>query len=157
MEAQVVVIQEHKRELATGYDLDCTFKDENGVQHRAHVRVLAKQHMLPGSLPAETVRVLTARGEGQNLIRLRYDPRLPERAWIDGLGWQDENGIYWVSVAVTAFQAGLTAVFLLLLTPGSSGGMWPWWADIYKVLPLVAEAFMMLLMGLIDRIMDSVS
>ena len=156
-EAQVFAIQEHKRPAATGYDLDCTFRDEAGAPHQAHLRVLAAHHVLPATLPAEPARVLSARGEGQNMIRIRYDPRLPARAWIDGLGWEDENGLYWFSVGTSLLQAAATAVFLLLLRGHSASGVWPWWWDIYKVLPLAAETFCMLSMGLIDRLMDSLA
>ena len=77
------------------------------------------------------------------MIRIRYDLRLPERAWI--------------SVGTAVLQAAVTALFLLFLRRYSASGVWPWWWDIYKVLPLAAETFCMLAMGLIDRLMDSLA
>jgi hypothetical protein len=156
-EAQVFAITEHKRPEATGYDLDCTFRDEAGTPHQTHLRVLASHHVLPATLPAEAARVLSLRGEGQNIIRIRHDLRLPERAWIDGLGWEDENGLYWFSVGTSVLQAAVTALFLLFLSRYSASGVWPWWWDIYKVLPLAVETFCLLAMGLIDRLMDSLA
>jgi hypothetical protein len=153
-EAQVIAIQEHRRPDATGYELDCRFKDEAGQPHEAHLRVLAEHHVLPSALPPAAVRVLSGRGEEQGSIPIRYDAQFPARAWIDGLGWDDENGIYWFSLGTSALQGGVIAVFLLSLGRHSGGGMWPWWWDTYKVLPLVAETFCLLMMGLIDRMMD---
>ncbi len=156
-EAQVVAIQQHRRPAATGYDLECTFKDATGARHEAHLRVLATHHQLPTALPVDAVRVLSTRATDQRSIRIRYDPRLPERAWIDGLGWEDENGLYWFSIGTACLQAALTAIFLLLLRPLSAVSAWPWWWDIYKVVPLAAEIVCMLGMGFIDRLVDSLA
>lgn len=153
--AQVTALKVHERPAATGYDLDCSFRDQAGMAHQAHMRVLAPHHRLPSALPPEVVRVLEARGEGPKVIRIRYDPRLPARAWIDGLGWEDENGLYWFSVGTACLQAGAIAIFLLVLKGRTTGDTWPWWWDTYKALPLAAETFCMLAMGLIDRVMDS--
>jgi hypothetical protein len=157
--AQVSAIQVHKRPEATGYDVDCHFRDESGAGHAAHVRVLAHRHEFPAGLPGAAIAVLSSSGTGAKAIPIRYDPSLPERAWIDGLGWQDENGLYWFSLGALALQAGLTALFLLLLaTPRrSTAGSLPWWWDAYKALPLAVESFLMLGMGLIDRFMDWLS
>ena len=153
-DAQVMALKVHQRLAATGYDLYCAFRDQAEVAHKAHMRVLATHHILPTTLPAEAARVLEVRGEGPKVIRIRYDPRLPARAWIDGLGWEDVNGLYWFSVGTACLQAGAIAIFLLALKGRTTGNTWPWWWDTYKILPLAAETFCMLAMGLIDRAMD---
>jgi hypothetical protein len=158
-EAQVVKVVEHRRREATVYELDCAFRDAGGAPHEAHVRVRAEHHELPAGLPAEAARMLEGRGQHQSehVIPIRYDPQFPARAWVNGLGWEDENGLYWFSVGVLCVQAAVMGVFFLLLVPFSSKGEWPWWWDMYKVLPLAAETFCMLMMGLIDRLMDSLT
>lgn len=151
--ARVTAIQEHRRELATGYDLECEFPDTAGVRHTAHLRVYADRHVIPAPVAA----LLQAPPDSRPPVHIRYDPRLPARAWVDGLGWNDENGLYWLSISISALQAGVTLVWFLLLCQAArvGRGEWPWWWDIYKALPLAAETFCMLVMGLIDRIMDS--
>lgn len=154
-EGQVLAIQEHKRPVATGYGLDCRFKDESGQQHETHLRIFAEQHLLPKGLPDSVTNILKSRDIHGNPIPVRYDPQFPVRAWIDGMGWEDENGFYWVSIGILLVQAGATTIFLLQLGKRSANGIWPWWWDIYKALPLGAEALILLGMGLIDRLMDS--
>lgn len=154
-EAQVLAIQERKRGLATWYELECSFKDNTDLLQTAHLRVEAKNHVLPATTPSETVQVLTSHGRSQNVIRIRYDPQFPHRAWIDGLGWDDGNRIYWFSLLTLFFQAWVTALFLLLLKRHTTREFLPWWWDIYKVLPLASGAFWLFAMGLIDRLLDS--
>ncbi|HSU56777.1 MAG TPA: DUF3592 domain-containing protein [Candidatus Dormibacteraeota bacterium] len=156
-QAEVFAIQVHKRELATGYDLDCRFKDELGIQHQAHLRVLAKRHEMPSGLPYPAARLLEGASDADHHIPIRYDPRLPERAWINGLGWEDENGLYWFSVGTLLLQGGLVLLFLLLLPRSPRDRTLPWWWDMYKAVPIAAEAFCMLAMGLIDRLADKLN
>jgi hypothetical protein len=153
--AQVISVKVHKRELATEYELECSFRDKSGTPHQAHFRVHADKHEMPGTLPPETAGVIRNGGHGK--IGIRYDQTHPERAWIDGLGWHDENGIYWISIGNICLQGATSLLFLLLLTKFSTTGAWPWWSDIYKILPLTAETFCMFAMGIIDRLMDSLS
>ena len=157
-QAEVSAIQVHKRELADWYDLDSMFVDASGVRHKAHLRVQAKDHVFSSTLRKEAVRVLSQpeRAVGKD-FPIRYDPRFPARAWIEGVGWDDGNNLYWFSIGTSLLQAGAMAVFLLMLRARTVHGQWPWWWDVYKILPLGAEAFCMLMMGLIDRFMDSLS
>ena len=153
-DAHVIAIKEKKRSAARWYELDCTFKDQAGTSHKTHLSVQAKKHVLPSQLPIEAIRLLEVPNHAPRMIPIRYDPRHPARAWIDGAGWHNDNGLYWFSLLTLLFQTILTALFLLLLN-AYRGSLFPWWWDIYKALPLAVEAFWMLIMGLIDRMMDS--
>jgi hypothetical protein len=158
--AEITAIQVHRRELADWYDLDSTFTDAAGIRHKAHLRVEANRHVFSGKLPAEAIQVLshpeTAVGK---LVPIRYDTRFPPRAWIDKQGWDDGNKLYWFSIGTSCLQTAVTGLFFLLLYPARKAmqGGWPWWRDLYKMLPLASEAFCMLMMGLIDRLMDSLN
>lgn len=49
----------------------------------------------------------------------------------------------------------LCAIFLLQLHQARSRqDSWPWWWNLYKLLPLAAEMLLMLGAGLIDRALD---
>ncbi len=150
-EARVISVQERKRELATWYELECSFTNEFGIREQVHLRINAKNHEMPAALQPSAAAVVR---EGRGNIQIRYDPKFPARAWIDGLGWEDEDGIYWFSLAVLFFQSILLGLFLLCLKGFSLRGCLPWWWDIYKVIPLAVEAFWMLVIGLIDRWID---
>jgi hypothetical protein len=152
--AEVVALYETKRELATWYELECRFRDRAGVSRQAHVRVEAWHHVLPPALPVAVARMLVKGKPGQAPIPLRYDPSFPARAWVDGLGWEDDNGLYWFSLLVLFFQAILGALFVLLLVQHTVGGVLPWWWGTFRVLPLAVEAFWLLAAGLIDRVLD---
>jgi hypothetical protein len=154
-EARVTAVREIKRSAATWYELECSFKDNAGLLHETHLRAEAEHHVLPTTLPPETVQVLTSHGHNQNLIRIRYDPEFPARAWIDGLGWDDGNRIYWFSLLALFFQAIVTAIFLLQLMKHATRDFLPWWWDIYKILPLASGAFWLFTFGLIDHLLDS--
>ncbi|MFO1486999.1 MAG: hypothetical protein U1F65_00840 [Verrucomicrobiota bacterium] len=116
-EAEVVKIQEHKRPLATGYDLNCQFKDQFGQVWQTHLRVLASRQEFPTGLPVEMVRMLQSKGKDLGSIRIRYDSNFPARTWIDGVGWEDENGIYWVSISLIGLQAVVTLLFFFVPIP----------------------------------------
>lgn len=154
--AEVAQVQVIKRPEYTWYELDFRFKANDGAYHEAHMRVGAKAHILPGNLPIEAQALLSGQETNQSLIPIRYDSEFPSRAWIEGTGWEDENGIYWFSVGVLLVQGVLTLIFFLFLKAYSIRGILPWWWDIYKVIPIVAEAFLMLMGGLIDRFMDAI-
>ena len=156
-EAQVNAIKVHKRPEATAYGLTCRFKDSLDASHDAYLRVLAKNHEFPSALPLEVQQVLLGQGSHPATIPVRYDPQFPSRAWFDGLGWHDENGLYWFSLSALALQAITMLLLILFLLPCSSSGHWPWWWEISRVIPLAAEVFCMLGMGLIDRFMDSIA
>ncbi len=153
-EAQVVTIKKHWRPAATWYEVECSFSDEAGRRHDAHLRVEAEQHILPSQLSARAVAVLTATDPTVDSIPIRYDQAHPSRAWIDGSGWEDDNRFYWFSLLTLLFQTIVTALFLLLFLPYTRGNLLPWWWDTYKVLPLMVQVFWMLLLGLTDRFMN---
>lgn len=155
VEARITGVRETKRELATWYEVDCAFQDKENRPLKAHVRIEAKNHVVPSVLAPETADALYAHRGKDMPLRIRYDPEFPARAWVNGLGWDDGNRIYWFSLLTLLFQAGLTALFLLFLVKYRTGDFLPWWCDIYKVLPLLAGSFWMLVMGLIDLLMDS--
>jgi hypothetical protein len=154
-QAQVVLVEKHERQKATWYDVECVFTDERGQPHQAHLRVQAAEHQFPATLPKRTAELLTQGGAGE--IRIRYDRSLPERAWFDGATWDDGQALYWFSVLTLFFQALLTALFLLFLSRYSTADTWPWWSDLSAALPLTCETFWMFTIGIIDRMMDSLS
>jgi hypothetical protein len=154
IEAQVLTIQTHNRSAATWYEVECSFLDEAGQQHKVHLRMQADRHVLPPELSAQTVLALTTPSQAGGLISIRYDRNHPPRAWIDGSGWEDHNGFYWFSILTLFFQTLVTGLFLMLLIPYARGNVLPWWWDGYKVFPLKVQAFWMLTLGLIDRFLD---
>lgn len=155
--AEVSAVVVHKRPEATVYDVQFRFVDATGSPHEALSRVRAENHRLSPRVPADVVAALAP--TGQKAIRIRYDPKFPVRAWIDRLGWHDDNGIYWFSFGVLCLQAAITLVFVLILSSvaRSQPGTNLWWSDTYKALPLAVEAFLMAAMGLVDRIMDALA
>ncbi|HEX5220254.1 MAG TPA: hypothetical protein VFZ59_11855 [Verrucomicrobiae bacterium] len=122
----------------------------------AHLRVLASRHEFPSGLLVDTAQLLKEDRAG-GTIEIKYDPKLPERAWASDVGWADENGLFWFSLSALFFQAVGALLLTLFLVPGLRSNYWPWWWEVHKFLPLAAESFCMLLMGLIDRFMDSIS
>jgi hypothetical protein len=155
VDATVVSVRKIERAATDWYEVDCRFTDTSGEWRRAHVRVEAERHLLPTGLPGQTIQALTSPHPQGERLRVRYDPHLPARAWADGAGWSDGQRIYWFSLLTLFFQSIITALFLLLLSR-FRGESFPWWWDIYKVLPLVTAAFWLFVMGLIDRLMDSI-
>lgn len=156
IQAEVARVQVIKRPEYTWYELNFRFKANDGAYHEAHMRVGAKGHVLPGNLPLEVVALLSGQKTNQSNIPIRYDPKFPSRAWIDGAGWEDGNGIYWFSIGVLLVQGALTLLFFLFIVRHAIQGSLPWWWDIFKVIPIVSEAFLMLMGGLIDRFMDAI-
>lgn len=156
-EAQVIAIKVHKRPEATSYGISCSFRDSRDASHNAYLRVLAKNHEFPNALPLDVQQVLSSQGNQPATIPVRYDPQFPGRAWIEGLGWHDENGLFWFSLSALALQAITMLILVLFLLPCSPSGHWPWWWEVSRVIPLAAEVFCMLGMGLIDRFMDSIT
>ena len=154
--AQLTALQVIKRPAATWYEFDCNFTDATGISHHAHLRIQAWKHILPSRLPPEVAKALGAAPTARPSIPIRYDPRFPVRAWVENNGWDDDNRLYWFSLFTLFIQAAVTGLFLLLLRPRMFYGDMPWWSDIYKALPLASEAFLLLMMGLIDRLMDSI-
>ena len=142
-----------ERPAETWYEMDCEFTNRAGQLCHAHVRVEADHHLLPPTLPSQTIKTLTSPRPHGEPIQIRYDSRFPSRAWADGAGWDDGQRIYWFSLLTLFFQAMTTALFLLLLNRWRAGSL-PWWWDAYKVLPLVTAAFWLFTMGLVDRLMD---
>jgi hypothetical protein len=151
--ATISDVRVHERAVADIYEIDCRFTDARGVAHDAHVRVYADKHVMPPALSVGVEHALRARQLGATLP-LRYDPLLPPRAWIDGLGWEDDNGLYQLSLLVLFTQAGVMAVFLLALAAHSRIGVAPWWWDTYKIVPLAVEVFWVVAMGMIDLMLD---
>lgn len=143
------------RSAAHWYEVDCGFTNAAAQWREAHLRIEAQNHLLPPGLPPQTIQALTSPHPEGERLRVRYDARLPARAWADGAGWSDGQRIYWFSLLTLFFQALITALFLLLLSR-FRGQSLPWWWDIYKVLPLVTAAFWLFVLGLIDRLMDSI-
>jgi hypothetical protein len=150
-DAQVFEIKRERWPEVTWYELECRFSDVTGSIHHAHLRVGAKKHVLPKTLPTEVTRLLGAPNAEQGQIRVRYDPRHPPRAWVEGMGFEDNNDIYWFSILTLFFQAILTFLLLLFLYERMKRGSLPWWWSVYKPLPFVVEIFWMLVTGLIDR------
>lgn len=151
--AEVTSVRRHDRSAADSYDLDVRFTDAANVTHDAHVRVYADRHVLPPALPPDAARVLRTL-QRRTPIRIRYDPQFPTRTWIDGLGWDDENGLYWLSLLTLFFQAMVLGIFLLSLVKHTTQGVAPWWRDTYKAVPLAVEAFWLVTMGMIDLLLD---
>jgi hypothetical protein len=152
-EAQATSIHKSERELESWYELKCQFRDEMTRPRHVTLRVEAKGHVFPAALPAETVQALTSGTPGQ--VRIRYDPKFPNRAWIEGAGWMDGDTIYWFSLLTLFFQSAVTALFLIFLAVDLKNNILPWWWDVYKVLPLAVAAFWLFFIGLIDWIMGS--
>ena len=154
-EAQATAIHKSKRELETWYELTCQFRDERTLPRTVYLRVEAKGHALPSGVTAETFQTVATCTPGP--VRIRYDPAFPNRAWIDGAGWEDGETIYWFSMLTLFFQSAITALFLIFLAVELKNNILPWWWDIYKVLPLAIGAFWLFMIGLIDKLMDSVN
>ena len=155
--AQIHTLKVYKRPAATWYEFDCNFTDRTGASYRTHLRLQAWQHVFPARLPAEVPKALGARAESRPPIPIRYDPRFPTRAWVENSGWEDENGLYWFSLLTLFVQSMVMLLFFLLFRGLSPIGQMPWWSEIYKALPLAVEAFWLLMMGVIDRVMDSIA
>jgi hypothetical protein len=154
-EAQAMAIHKIERQEESWYEVKCNFKTQTGAPYETYLRVEAKDHLLSATLSPETVHTLMVGTPGPILIR--YDPAFPTRAWADGAGWDNGDAIYWFSMLTLFFQAIVTALFLLLLSQCLKNNILPWWWDIYKVLPLAVGAFWLFLMGLIDKLMDSLN
>jgi hypothetical protein len=154
-EGTVLDIRETRRAVETWYEVHCRFKDSKEVMQTVWLRVESDRNTFVPTLPAQTISVLLSHSKNGDTLAVRYDPQFPARAWADGAGWDDGQRIYWFALLTLFFQAMVTAVFLLQLAKRSASNLLPWWWDIYKVLPLFVGGFWLFIMGLIDRLMDS--
>ncbi len=109
-----------------GY-VSCRFQDRGGRWHLSHHQV-----GLSG-VPAPTVRAIQA-GAFPLPVQIDYDPRRPERCWIDGFNNEDGNRLHWMSACCLLFQG--------ILVPCSAVvGVWfvrVGSIPLYRVLPFAA-------------------
>jgi hypothetical protein len=152
VEARIETLRERFRPEAIWYEMGVAFTDESGKFRHAHVRVHLVCKPRETGHPAPST-VLGAYGLDHNLIHLRYDPRHPERAWFDGLGWHDGNGFYVISLATLAIQSFITFPFLLFCWQSKGEPVTTSWGFL-NLIPVVIEAGFLSMAGVIDLIMD---
>ena len=135
------------------FKIVCHFVDQLGIEHDFWVIAVDSPGHPPTGYSAELVIALR-RGVKTFPIAIRYDPGHPQRAWIDGTCGIDENGIQWASIALLTFQMMGLLCFALIFLPRLHNealrGVFPWWVDIYKIMPLAIKAVILGLAGVLE-------
>jgi hypothetical protein len=135
------------------YRIDCHFADSTGAEHKFWVIAVDARAHPPAGYPVDVVEALR-HGIREFPVPIRYDPSHPQRAWIEGTGGIDENGVQWASLVMLMFQMMGLAVFALKFLPRLRDevrrGTVPWWVEIYKVMPLALEAICLGVFGFLE-------
>jgi hypothetical protein len=135
--------------------LDCHFKDSLGAEHVFRITAVDEPGLPPVGYPMEVVRALRG-GAAVLPIPLRYDPSNPARAWVEGTGGVDDNATVLFSLLLLGFQLVGLGLFALKYFPTlrshARRGFVPWWADVYKVMPLAIEAVFLGLFGVLELV-----
>jgi hypothetical protein len=140
----------------TRYRLHCRFQDRAGAWHTFVCTARDEQG-------AEFVPPLDQRTQaavhGRALphpVAVSYDPTWPDRSWLTESGWRWDEFAYGyrfqgVSVMVLFFQVLFIALFLLVLRGEGKQGVVPWWYEYHQIVPLLIEAGVLVVFGLIYR------
>ena len=109
---------------------------------------------MPPDLPGVTASLL-ADDHTPATVPIRFDRDWPARAWIEGVA-SDDNGLFWVSLAIVLIQAVIVALAALAAWARAfardSVGVFPWWIEQCKVLPTGVEIVVMAFIGTMFRI-----
>ena len=139
------------------YRLECRFEDSMGTEHTFQITAVDERGRPPVGYPSDVVAALR---NGQTLlsIPIRFDPANPARAWIEGTGGIDDNSTFYASLTLIMFQMMGLALFALCFLPvlraHARRGLVPWWADIYKIMPLDIEAIFLSLFGSLELFLN---
>jgi hypothetical protein len=135
------------------YELTCAFLDMQGNQHEAFLAISETGNGAPKEFPVAldqaTQQALRA-GVVPFAVTIRYDPNFPKRVWFDGLGWDGEDRIYWWSLLIDFCQLPSLALFFVLVHDFKKRHhVYPWWHELYRILPLVIEGGFSSIFGLL--------
>jgi hypothetical protein len=134
----------------TKYDLTCEFTDAAGAGHEAWFTVRETRDGYAPPVPPAVAAALRA-GRVPFDVGVSYDPRWPDRNWVRGSGWDDNDRLHYFSLLPLVFQVITLPVFAALLrSAAQGGGTLPWWHDLYKAYPMLIEAGCLLLFGTIE-------
>jgi hypothetical protein len=148
---RVTTVQKKEFPACVKYDLDCEFMDKQGQLYscRFTIRNDRKEGWPPG-LPAPLAESMQA-GQVPFPASVLYDADQPSRSWIAGIGWHDGERLYYFSLLPLIFQVFFLPLFLsILFERVRQEGQWPWWYDLYKVVPFFVEVGVFLLFGLLE-------
>jgi hypothetical protein len=112
---------------------------------------------MPVDLPGVTASLL-AEDHTPATVPIRFDRGWPARAWIEGVA-SDDNGLFWVSLAVLFVQGVIVGVAALAawakaFAPNSPG-VFPWWIELCKVLPSGVEIVVIAFIGTLFRVVGA--
>jgi hypothetical protein len=136
---EVVANQVWEGRDCTRYYVQVRFRDRMNRVHKEEVRV---QRGNIGGLPANAQKALTS-GRVPFSVRVSFDSDLPARCWLTDMGYYDGDRIYLFSYVVLIFQIYGTLAFFGLISLQHRSGYDPWWESLYRPLPLVITAFVL--------------
>lgn len=145
---QVTAVRHSTRKGVPIYwKVDGHYLDAARQQHPVtfYLRESDEMPRLPGQI-AQAIR--------RNLLPVAlpilYDRDRPARSWVPQMGWDDNNRLHHLSLAIVVFQFIATFFFFCLLRESILRRQLPWWTDLHKVLPLVCESLIVAFFGGID-------
>lgn len=138
--------------------LDCEWRDAaTGQTHRGWLRLHAgpakRIGVDPPGPPYATAHALGL-DQTPKSVPIRYDTHWPNRGWLEGVP-DDDNGLFFVSLAVFLIQAVVIALAGLIAWGQVKGirpkPALPWWIELGKVIPTAAEIIVFAFCGFLFR------
>lgn len=135
----------------TRYRFMVRFRDSNGSVCETELETSDSKEK--GWLHGTSDKLISQLQSGRvKQLPIRYDRSWPQRAWIEGIG-PDEDSLLWFSLVVICFQAIFlvagTCNFIMEMRKYVRKGRIPWWHDLHDLIPQSVEAALMLFSGLI--------
>ena len=148
VEGQADAVKESLHPVRNHYELHVAYQDRDGGQHEG--RFLVEEPAASGFPPAVPALTVNALRDGRVpfAVRVSYDPFWPDRAWLTDFGPDDGNRLHYFSLIALVLQgAGLLLFVELLAMVIYHTGRVPWWYDLYRALPFLAEVAFAALVG----------
>jgi hypothetical protein len=150
--AEVVAGEVHAVELRNPdsgmYRLSCHFRGKDGVRRETVFYVGGIRGGKNPDLPADLVEKVV-KGQVPFPLKVSYDPQRPDRTWITDMGGVRHGlGIHALSRAAILLQGFI--LFIFHSAPAGFRQVYgrdPWWIDLHRAFPLMAEAVILTLTG----------
>jgi len=151
--AEVLDARRGEMPARTRYHFTVQFRDAEGVLRRTELETW--RSMKKGWLHGTSSELIAQlQSGGVDRLPIRYDRAWPLRAWIEGVGPNDDS-LAWFSLVVIVFQAisllAGTVNFAFALQKQALKGRVPWWHDMHEAIPMSMEAGLMIFAGLVSR------
>jgi hypothetical protein len=135
------------------YRLDCRSLDGQGGIHEV---VISLRLNPEEAVPLGLCRDISDASLAHRSIGIAYDPTFPERCWVEGAGWDDVDRLHnYLSMLLIVQVTGVG--FLMIAAVQGHRRQFnrlPWWYDLYKGWPVLSAAFLMMMLGLMEWLLQ---